>query len=85
MKKGSYKVAGRFVTDDDVVFRSTLHGVTVWRRGNVGVARLGNGTEGRAQFSAHGCGRKSVQVFAADGTLLTDINTSFRNNEHKGE
>jgi hypothetical protein len=76
-KKGSYKVAGRFVTDSDVVFRSSTHGVTVWRRGDVGVARLGNGTEGRAQFSDHGAGRKSVQVFDDHGGLLIDVDTSF--------
>ena len=28
----------------------------------------------RVQISDHGCGRKSVQVFSADGSLAADVN-----------
>lgn len=75
--KGRIKVAGRFVGDDDLVMNSTTYGITAWRRGEVCVARLEDGREGRAQFSDHGPGRKSVQVFDADGKLIADINTSY--------
>jgi hypothetical protein len=30
----------------------------------------------RVQVSDHGCGRKSVQVFNADGTLAADVNVA---------
>ena len=77
MKKGSYKVAGRFVSDDDIRVNSQTLGITVWQRGDVCVVRLGNGTEGRGQLTDHGAGHKSVQVFGADGMLMTDIDTRF--------
>ena len=77
MKTGSYKVAGRFVHDDNIRVRSSTLGVTVWQRGAVCVARLGNGTEGRAQLSDHGAGKKSIQVFGDDGALILDANTRF--------
>ena len=77
MDKGSIKVAGKFIhPDNDFVCKA--HGWTVWRRGEVCVAREtdSTGIEGRCQFSDHGAGRKSFQVFGDDGRLIADINTS---------
>ena len=70
MKKGSYKIATRFVSDDDVTIHT--HDITVWEKSGVCVARLANGTESRAQVSHHGCGRKSVQMFDSIGRLITE-------------
>ena len=74
MKKGSYKVDGKFVHDDDV--RVRYEGITVWSNWRCCVARLGDGRECRAQLSDHGAGRKSVQLFDSTG-LIMDIDTQY--------
>ena len=63
--------------DDDIRVNALSLGITVWQRGDVCVARLDNGTEGRAQLTDHGAGRKSVQVFNEDGSLMTDVDTRY--------
>ena len=76
MKKGAFKVAGRFVHDNDRRFRGL--GVTVWQKGDVCVARLETGEECRAQISYHGCGHWSIQCFRdGEDKAFFDINTSF--------
>jgi hypothetical protein len=78
MKKGSIKVFGKFVhPENDFVCKAG--GWTVWRRGDVCVARETDsvGVEGRCQLSDHGAGRKSFQVFGESGQLLADIDTKF--------
>lgn len=78
MKKGSIKVAGKFVhPEHDFVCRAA--GWSVWRRSDVCVAREtdSTGVEGRCQLSDHGAGRKSFQVFDENGSLIADVDTRF--------
>lgn len=77
MKKGSFKLAGKFVHPNDFV--CCAGGWAVWRRGDVCVAKETgrNGIEGRCQLSDHGAGRKSFQVFDAGGKLLADVDTKY--------
>ena len=75
MKKGSFKIANKYVHEDDMKFHG--FGITVWQRGDVCVARREDGIEGRAQLTDHGAGNKSVQVFSDNGSLIEDISTKF--------